>query len=105
MKTINIRIYGIIRGYIWMPNTECTKEFNLRLSFKSEPFAYQIGCLRDALLHITNDGDFQSCEIEYAVLQVTKQKGLSRIIRERELAGSGENADCFIISHKSEIDG
>jgi len=97
MKTIKIRIYGEVQGPIWWPvGAICTKEFSLVCSYEDKPFRRQIECLRDALLDITNDGDFQHCEISFAVLEITKQKGLNKIVRERILQGTGENADCFI---------
>jgi hypothetical protein len=52
--------------------------------------------VRDALLTITNDGDFQSCAISYAVLEVSRRKGSKTITRTWELRGEGENADCFV---------
>ena len=106
MKTTKIRIYGELQGPIWWPaGAICTKEFDLCCDYEDKPFCRQIDCLRDALLHITNDGDFQNCEICFAVLEITKQKGLSRIIRERILQGVGENADCFVEDMIVEYDG
>lgn len=100
MKTIEIRITGNKLGPIWMPTTDCTKEFDERFRFcdseKNIRSLDEIDCLRDALLKITNDGDFQHCEIELAFLTVTKQKGLSILTRSRILKGVGENADCFV---------
>jgi hypothetical protein len=62
-----------------------------------------ITCLRDALLHLTNDGDFQSCAINWARLEVSHYFGEDTSetqtvkVRTRvwELRGQGENADCF----------
>jgi len=97
MKTIDIQIQGEIQGSIWWPyGAICTKEFNKHFNYKQTAFQYPIDCLRDALLHITNDGDFQHCEISFAVLTVTKQKGFNKIIRERILQSIGRNADCFV---------
>ena len=97
MKTTRIRIYGEVQGPIWWPvGAICTKQFDVRCSREDKPFSRQIECLRDVLLHITNDGDFQNCEISFAVLEITKQKGLSKIVRGRVLRGTGDNADCFI---------
>jgi hypothetical protein len=59
------------------------------------PRSMQIRNLRDALLFITNDGDFQSCAIETAWIEVTIYKGNKRITRTWELRGKDENADCF----------
>lgn len=96
MKTLDIRICGTLQGPIWWPfGAICQKEFDKHFNYQQEPFKYPIDCLRDALLHITNDGDFQNCEISFAVLIVTKQKGHNKIIRERVLQGTGKNSDCF----------
>jgi hypothetical protein len=62
----------------------------------------EITCLRDALLHITNDGDFQSSAITWAMLSVSHFGGepygtRTASIRTRvwKLRGKGHNADCF----------
>jgi hypothetical protein len=54
-----------------------------------------VGYLREALLRVTNSGDFQQCGIDWAVLEVTHRKGSKRIVRQWELRGRGYNADCF----------
>src|ERR1022692_4760662 len=70
----NIKIFGEITGTVWMPAVECSKEFHLelvRIPRTSRirtypgimPRSMEITCLRDSLLHLTNDGDFQSCSI------------------------------------------
>src|SRR5271169_1292286 len=77
-----ITLYGEVAGQIWMPAVECTKGFHLELTRISgysstrtypgiAPARMEITCLRDALLHLTNDGDFQSCAITWAVLEVS----------------------------------
>jgi hypothetical protein len=63
----------------------------------------EITCLRDALLHVTNDGDFQSCAIIWAVLEISHYFGHeaqgTRTVKARtrvwELRGQGHDADCF----------
>jgi hypothetical protein len=114
MRT-KITLYGEIAGTIWMPAVECSKEFHLeliRIPRKSSnrtypgiaPCSMQITCLRDVLLHLTNDGDFQSCSITWARLKVSHTSGDesrgTRTVRVRtrtwELRGQGENADCFV---------
>jgi hypothetical protein len=66
MRT-KITLCGEIAGIIWMPAVECSKEFHLeltRIPRKSNtrtfpgiaPRSMEITCLRDALLHLTNDG-------------------------------------------------
>jgi hypothetical protein len=113
MRT-KITLYGEVMGKIWMPAVECSKEFRLelnRIPRNSKTRAYpgiaprsmEITCLREALLHLTNDGDFQFCVIAWARLEVShyfgnETDGTQTIkIRARgwELRGRGENADCF----------
>ncbi len=113
MKT-RITLYGEIAGTIWMPALECTKEFHLelvRIPRTSRirtypgimPRSMEITCLRDALLHLTNDGDFQSCAINWARLEVSHTFGDeargTRTVKARTrvwvLRGQDQNADCF----------
>ena len=108
-----ITLYGEIAGNIWMPAVECTKEFRLELNRIPcnsatrtypgiAPRSMEITCLRDALLHITNDGDFQSCSIAWGVLEISHYFGndgtRTAEIRNRvwELRGKGQDADCFV---------
>lgn len=114
MRT-RITLYGELEGSIWMPALECTKAFHLdliRIPRNSKtrtypgiaPRSMEITCLRDALLHLTNDGDFQSCAITWAQLEVSHHFGdanhgtSTSTIRARvwELRGKGHNADCFV---------
>jgi len=113
MRT-TITLYGEVAGQIWMPAVECTKQFCLELIRIPRhsttrtypgiaPRSMEITCLRDALLHLTNDGDFQSCAITWAVLSVSHhlgdEAGGTRTVQTRtrvwELRGKGTNADCF----------
>lgn len=113
MRT-KITLMGELAGTIWLPAVECTKEFHLelvRIPRTSRirtypgimPRTMEITCLRDALLHLTNDGDFQSCAINWARLEVShtfgdESRGTRTVkIRTRmwEVRGQGENADCF----------
>lgn len=102
-----IRIYGEVEGTIWMPATAATKEFDLELEKLPEsesltypgisPWRMQIHKLRDALLHITNDGDFQSCSISWAQLEITRQQGRRRITKTYDLTGKVDgNSDCYV---------
>jgi len=113
MRT-KITLNGEVGGTIWMPAVECTKEFHLELiriprNSKTRtypgiaPRSMEITCLRDALLQLTNDGDFRSCAITWARLEVSHyfEDELHRTgtasIRTRvwELRGTGQDADCF----------
>src|SRR5689334_22120431 len=112
MRT-KIALYGEVAGKIWMPAVECTKEFRLELTRVPRnrdtrtypgiaPRSMEISCLRDALLHLTNDGDFQACAITWATLEVSHHFGdefdrthTSKIrTRVWELRGKGRDADC-----------
>ena len=109
MQATSYRIYGEVTGKIWMPAAECTKEFSWELERIPRDERYrtayahgwpaQITELRDILLHITNDGDFQSCAITWAVLEVTHWSASNKrnqyVTRVWELRGTGPNADCF----------
>jgi hypothetical protein len=109
-----ITLTGELAGTIWMPAVECSKEFHLelkRISRKSStrtypgiaPRSMEITCLRDALLHLTNDGDFRSCAITWARLEISHYFGDethdTRTVKVRtrvwELRGQDHNADCF----------
>jgi hypothetical protein len=112
MRT-QITLYGELAGDIWMPAVRCTKLFQLELirlprHSKSRtypgiaPRSMEVTSLRDALLHVTNDGDFQSCGIVWAMLEVSHHFGnqtdsstITTRVRVSELRGLGENEDCF----------
>jgi hypothetical protein len=113
MRT-KITLYGEIAGIIWMPAVECSKEFHLELVRIPRtsttrtypgiaPRSMEITCLRDALLHLINDGDFQSCTINWAELEISHYFGDesrgTRTVKVRTrvwgVRGQGENADCF----------
>jgi hypothetical protein len=114
MRT-KITFYGEIAGNIWMPAVECTKAFHLELNRIPRtsttrtypgiaPRSMEITCLRDALLHLTNDGDFQSCAVTWARLEVSHYFGDetrgTRTVKNRtrvwEVRGQGHDADCFM---------
>jgi hypothetical protein len=107
-----ITLTGELAGTIWMPAVECTKEFHLELiriprtsTIRTYPGimprSMEITCLRDVLLHLISDGDFQSCAINWARLEVShtfgdETRGTRRVrTRMWDLRGQGENADCF----------
>ena len=72
--------------YIWMPAIKCSKEFHLELTRIPRqsstrtcpgiaPRSMEITCLQDALLHLTNGGDFQSRAINWVTLEVSLYLG------------------------------
>ena len=69
-------IYGYLVGTIWMPATECYRE--LEYTFvrhedeRKNSWQDAKKDLREAMLHITNDGDFQSCAVADGVLCVRR---------------------------------
>lgn len=90
------QIRGQVQGAIWWPvGAVCTKEFDVRFTREQRPFRVGAETLRDALLHVTNDGDFQGAVITYALLSVERTKGSRRVIRTVELSRTGDNADLF----------
>lgn len=68
-------ITGYVVGTIWMPAAECYKFVDYHFvrdeADKSSPWVDVHDNLRDAMLHITNDGDFQSCALADGLLTVT----------------------------------
>lgn len=83
---------GKIVGRIWQ-GMVCYKYVRAEI-VRSDESVYVAGgpfpSLRDAMLHLTNDGDFQSCGFEYASLDVVRsdnsgptlvRRGRSRDIR------------------------
>lgn len=74
MKT-RITIHGTLRGNLWWGG-EAEKEFTYTVKDGSHFTDGKRESLRDAVLRITNDGDFQSCEIlADAYIKATLQKG------------------------------
>lgn len=74
-------ILGMLVGPIWIPACEACKEvvysFVRKEADKAHPFVGVRETLREAVLHVTNDRDFQSCELRNAVLKVvaSRKKG------------------------------
>ena len=113
--TTSVRLIGTVRGNIWMPNTECTKDIDHTFRMGADRHATGHwrgdwpGSVRDALLSefVTNDGDFQSCALEpgavVIVTRVNPETGTRRV-RTWELRANisdhrapGYIADCFTV--------
>ena len=79
MRT-SIEITGYLVGPIWWPaGLECYKHFTYDLTCEDQRLCgrdgkHEPGTLRDHILRITQDGDFQSCEIADAALCITVYK-------------------------------
>ena len=64
MKILDsILLSGTLIGRGWWPQQLLTKEFQVKFSAQPRPFTRDWEGLREALLHLTNDGDFQSSMI------------------------------------------
>lgn len=94
-------IRGYIVGDIWMPCTECYKPIKLMFvrdeADRPNPWVDAYETLRDALLKITNDGDFRSCQVADATLWITRtehtQTGTRTHTRVRKLSNFPSIAD------------
>lgn len=75
MARSNIRavLYGTLRGNIWMPSVECTKEVEVDLTRERERLTpNRGGSLRYMIGSICRDGDFQSCNLtDDSVIEIT----------------------------------
>lgn len=93
------KLQGEVSGKIWMPSCELyTKEFREIFSRTKESHCIpKINNLREVLLKVTNDGDFQSCSIDWALLEVEdiSDDGRRRKIRVFELKGNDKNKDLW----------
>ena len=99
MKVLeSIEINATVQGRIWMPAILC--EMNVSETFKpapSGPWSSDWTGLRDALLKVTNQGDFQSCWIVDATMVVTwfNKSNRTRIVKYAELTPTKETDDLF----------
>lgn len=97
--TIYVTLQGEIRGPIWWPAMEeCYKPFTLRFEHKPDerfPLSgVEFATLRDALLHVSNDGDFQATMLHDVYMTVQRfRPGHTARMRTVRLYGTGENAD------------
>ena len=92
----SINIYGEVRGHIWLPPVECIKEFDVTFTLDNRPFTYLWTGLRNAVFFITNDGDFQSCNIDWAMLKIVWKSGKDYIVRYVELKPCKLINDCMV---------
>lgn len=79
MKNLeSVTLYGTVAGRMWMPSCHAWKEFQVKLVPGGAHFAREWHGLRDALMEIANDGDFQSCGLVDAALIATYNTGPNR---------------------------
>ena len=92
---MHVEISGFLVGPIWWPaGAECFKPFRYDVTAEdtglSEP-----GTLRDHVLRITNDGDFQFCALAQAELTITLYKPSLSRSRSWPLEHFPSIADCL----------
>lgn len=92
----SITIYATLRGDIWMPYMECTKETVTKFTPKGIAFSRKWAGLRDALLHITNDGDFRDCKIDWGCMVIRWYDGKYYLERQVEIPRCKLTEDCLI---------
>lgn len=91
---VEITISGYVVGPIWWPcGQECYKPFRYDLSREDARFT-EPGTLRDHVLRITNDGDFQGCEIADGILTATTHRPNRKKSRNFDLTIFPSIADC-----------
>ena len=90
----SISLSGYLVGPIWWPSEECYKRFDYNLTDEESRWS-EPGTLRDHVLAITNDGDFQHCEIADGILEITTYKTNRRRSRIFDLSMFPSIADCI----------
>lgn len=66
-------ITGYLVGHIWWPQAECFKSFQYNLTREAGRYT-STASLRDHLLAITRDGDFQSCAIAQGEIVIRRTR-------------------------------
>lgn len=83
MTDTQFSVQGYVVGTIWMPAQECYKPVSYSFTRNGDK-RNNHATLRDALLAVTNDGDFQSCKMADGVLIARRvTEGATRITREK----------------------
>lgn len=88
--SFTMSVTGTLRGRIWMPPIESEKEFCLGIIHvhnKKYTAPREFNTLREVILEVTNDGDFQNCDIlADGVLTVVLHKSSNKhVIRNFDL--------------------
>lgn len=105
MITKRVTISGTIAGEIWMPGATCGKTF----AASNDEYPHNAGTidgvsvpatLRDMVLHVTNDGDFQSCSIIDATVTFERTErtrtGIVTRSRHMDIRQFPSVADCVV---------
>lgn len=95
MHTTRITLSGYLVGGIWWPvDVECWKTFKYDLTREDCRFT-EPGTLRDHVLRIICDGDFQSASIAQGELTITVTKPGRKLSRAFPLSRFPSIADCL----------
>lgn len=100
-----VTISGTIGGSIWMPAVVCTKEFTANndqwpYNAYTEDGKSVPATLRDMVLGITRDGDFQSCSIVDATVAFERSRVVGKrtitTVRYMDIREFPSVADCVV---------
>jgi hypothetical protein len=95
-KNFTVKLWGKITGNIWMPNCECEKDFSFSFSTNPIPFQNEWCGIRDALLTITNDGGFQSCDVSELFGEVVYYESWGKVTKYLKFNHTAkEYSDCL----------
>jgi hypothetical protein len=102
--TVTVEFRGLLFGSIWMPNIECTKPILRRYNMPVERNASMLGfsdyrgSIRDTLIDLTNDGDFQNAKVADLTMFVTRYNPETHTKRVRSwtIRYTPDNADCLV---------
>lgn len=94
-KLESITVQGELIGRIWQ-GIECYKEVNCTFTPNDRPFSHKWTGLRDALLHVTNDGDFQNCKLSNGVLIIRWYDGRRTIQMVSDIPYCKVSDDCIV---------
>lgn len=72
MNAIKIDVSARVIGRNWMPGCLCWKDVRATFTPDDRPFSHQWSNLRDALLRLANDGDFQSAALSDVWLTIDR---------------------------------
>lgn len=94
-------------GYIWMPNCLAVKPVEYRFTRPENPESPsrrrdECDTLRDALLRVTSDGDFQSCTLANATIEVQDNRRGGRKSRWMPLTGLLDKANADLYASEDE---
>ena len=70
---VTIEVHARVIGRFWMPAALAYKDNRAVFSVDDRPFTRQWSGMRDALLHLANDGDFQGAALADVQLTIKRE--------------------------------